>query len=240
MCQYMCVTYRCTHTELLAGPNCTFVLTQLSRIHQPEAWTPEGQQTLPFDWPNACLPGDHNTVPVPSDKWCGWECQNTFAPTQRAGDRITSFGGQVSPATDSVVVATQVGWQGNKFQSTYPEYKSPSYHVNDDCPMNQYDGANYVLGSHAFGAYPAVGAMDKSGTVSMGSGIAHMTTSRAVTDMDPILPSMETGTNMIGTTGTLGMLGAQYGVPRIGVGWRDEKDEVRIIGDWWKDGDVFN
>ncbi|KAI0114788.1 hypothetical protein F4814DRAFT_293260 [Daldinia grandis] len=237
MCQYMCVTYHCAHTELLAGPNCTFVLKQLARIHQPEAWTPEGQKTLPFDWPNACLPGDHNTVPVPSDNWCGWECQNTFAPTQRTDDRITSSSDQVSPEVDSAAVAMQAGWQGNQFQSTYPEYKSPSHHTNGSCHTGQYDSANHILDSHAFGAYPAVGAMDKSGAV---SGTVHMTTSGPMPDMGPILSSIETGTSMIGTTGTLGMLGAQYGVPRIGVGWRDEKNEVGIIGDWWKDGDVFN
>ncbi|KAI0844869.1 hypothetical protein F5Y00DRAFT_266190 [Daldinia vernicosa] len=240
MCQYMYVIYRCAHTELLAGPNCTFLLKQFSRIHQPEAWTPEGQQTLPFEWPNACLPGDHNTIPVPSDKWCGWECQNTFAPAQPTSNGITSFGGQVSPVTNSAVVATQAGWQGNKYQSAYHEYKPPSYHANDNGYMNQYDGASDVPGSYAFGAYPAVGAMDKSSAAPMELGATRMTTGGAMTDTDPILPSMETGTNMMGATGTLGMLGAQYGVPRIGVGWRDEKDEVKIIGDWWKDGDVFN
>ncbi|KAI8966696.1 hypothetical protein F5Y11DRAFT_414 [Daldinia sp. FL1419] len=243
MCQYVFVTYRCAHTQLLAGPNCTVVLQQLSRIHQPEAWTPEGLKDLPFEWPDTCLPGDHNVVLVPSDKWCGWECKNTFSPTQYTSGLFTPPGSSCTPSINGMAIARQPDTPGSGFLGTPFEYKAPSYYTNNGYPVNWYNDSTPFPNSQAVGTFPGTAtyteAMNELIRASAESEITKITDGAGAT-MDVALTTEGLETNMVGTTGMLGMPGAQYGAPRKGVGWRNEKDEVQSSGDWWKDGDVFD
>ncbi|KAI1803110.1 hypothetical protein F4811DRAFT_361424 [Daldinia bambusicola] len=232
MCKYMLVTYRCTHTAFFAGPNCATVLNQLCRIHQPEAWTRRGRKIVPFDWPDSCLPGDHNIVPVPSDKCCGWECTNTFTRTQHEGDELVASPGArgASPAS-SVAVASPVSSQGDKYQSPHPEHEAPSYRANSDYPIDCYGDPSPLLSSQAFRDYAAINtatyAQNKNNVEAL-----ELRSAQATSDREENVAERETR--------TLGMSDAQYGVPRIGVGWREEGGGIKIVGKWCTDGDVFD
>ncbi len=79
MCLYILLQPACAHNgTLLAGPSCSRVLAELNRIHEdPSAWTPEGRNTVPFTWPDGCLPHEGNIRVVDTGEWCGWECRNS-------------------------------------------------------------------------------------------------------------------------------------------------------------------
>ena len=79
MCFYILLQPLCSHTSmLLAGPSCFRVLVEMHRIHEDaSAWTAEGRQALPFEWPDECLPHDGNVRVVFTGEWCGWECRNS-------------------------------------------------------------------------------------------------------------------------------------------------------------------
>ncbi|KAI1465240.1 uncharacterized protein F4812DRAFT_137621 [Daldinia caldariorum] len=242
MCKYMLVTYRCAHTAFLAGPNCATVLKQLCRIHQPEAWTRRGRKIVPFDWPDSCLPGDDNIVPVSSDRCCGWECTNTFARTQHEGDELVASPGArgASPA-NSVAVASPVSSRGNKYRSPRPEHQAPSYHAKDDCHAGHYDGSSPFSGSQALCDYVAINAaafaQNKNNVEALESISTQATLDREEAVTKRARSVKERETRMAEEARTLGMPNAQYGVPRIGVGWREGEDEMKIVGNWCT---VFN
>ncbi|KAI1143648.1 hypothetical protein F5Y05DRAFT_407054 [Hypoxylon sp. FL0543] len=102
MCRYANVTYRCGHSELLAGPNCELLLHELSRIdHEPSAWTPEGLRTLPFHLPEICSPSSENTVDIVSGNFCGWECRNSHPrPVHAAGTTVDMGRGALPQQTN--------------------------------------------------------------------------------------------------------------------------------------------
>ncbi|CAJ2506764.1 Uu.00g079500.m01.CDS01 [Anthostomella pinea] len=81
MCLYILLTPLCAHAPtLLAGPSCPRVWAELNRIHGAEAWrTAEARASLPFEWPDACLPREGNVRVVPTGRWCGWECRNSHS-----------------------------------------------------------------------------------------------------------------------------------------------------------------
>ncbi|OTB20724.1 hypothetical protein K445DRAFT_17995 [Daldinia sp. EC12] len=238
MCKYMFITYRCGHTQLFAGPNCATVLKQLCRIHQPEAWTREGRKIVPFDWPDSCLPGHHNIVPVPSEKCCGWECQNTFAPTQHADDGLASLSSQCSSPADSIITSPT-----SCRDSLYPKHKTPNYPIKGEYRMDWNGGSNPSTGPQAFGDYAAINAaayaLNKNGLVTIEPRSTRVTAGGEEVGTGTALPDKRTRTRTAGKPETLGMPNARYGVPRIGVGWRNDEDEIKVMGDWWTDGEVF-
>ncbi|KAI1393345.1 uncharacterized protein F4822DRAFT_423816 [Hypoxylon trugodes] len=92
MCRYICVTYRCQHRELFAGPNCLKVSFQLYQIERDaSAWTSEGRKALPFTWADDCNPNCNNITEFICRDFCGWECRNSYpgnhtrVPIQAAG-----------------------------------------------------------------------------------------------------------------------------------------------------------
>ncbi|KAL7626151.1 hypothetical protein AAE478_002921 [Parahypoxylon ruwenzoriense] len=249
MCIYVKVTYRCQHTELLAGPNCTLVNTQFARIHSHSAWTDAGVQTLPFSLPDACLPRPENTQSVNSGNWCGWECRNSspFAAMHaaikagKAGKNLKVYLGDGSGA-----------YMGSEIEKT-------------------------ILGKRKRGDpfIPGAGRMywdfDTTGTGISAtteneeqSGIARISSAQGPAKKVKVEETGNAGTSddvPQKVKGLMGMDDATYGGPRSGVGWRENEmdtDSVEeiiwamkfdwlkdsttmVLGDGWlKDGEVFD
>lgn len=78
MCIYVRQMPLCGHPppNLLSYASCNAVLEQLMRIAEPEAWTPDALNTVPFDLPDDCDPRPENIWTLYEDDYCGWECRN--------------------------------------------------------------------------------------------------------------------------------------------------------------------
>lgn len=123
MCLYILLRPLCIHnTTLLAGPSCLRVLAELHRIHEDaSAWTPEGRGTLPFTWPDECLPHANNIRIVDTGEWCGWECRNSHTFGFGAADAAAAAAIAAAASSSSVLLGmpnavfgaerTGVGWR---------------------------------------------------------------------------------------------------------------------------------
>lgn len=116
MCLYFLMQPLCAHhSTLLAGPSCRRVLEELNRIHEdPSAWTTEGRHTLPFTWPDECLPHAENIRVMETGEWCGWECRNSHCafgpgPGGVANDNAPSVMGM--PGATYGTERMGVGWR---------------------------------------------------------------------------------------------------------------------------------
>ena len=105
MCFYFLIQPLCTHTTLLAGPSCLRVLAEFHRIHEEaSAWTPEGRETLPFTWPDECLPHEDNVRVEETGEWCGWECQNSHSHAFGSGAAADAPAASSSPSSSPSVM----------------------------------------------------------------------------------------------------------------------------------------
>ncbi|KAI1378397.1 hypothetical protein F4677DRAFT_443610 [Hypoxylon crocopeplum] len=204
MCQYVQVTYRCGHTELLAGPNCQTMLAELFRIYAASSWTSEGLQSVPFALPEFCLPDDGNMCRVSSGAFCGWECRNSCPDLVMEGEEgVTGGEGGMAQSGTYVEDAGRMPWYFG-------------YNNNNNGGGAAADGNSAQLQS--------AGAQENTGGGGAGMGAS---------------TNAEGGTGKAPTR--MGMPDAQYGVPRIGVGWRDDRrEEITILGNWQEDGSVFD
>ncbi|KAI0138658.1 hypothetical protein F4776DRAFT_663027 [Hypoxylon sp. NC0597] len=247
MCQYAYVTYRCGHSELLAGPNCETLRYELSRIHrEASAWTPEGLQTIPFTWQDSCGPGQQNTVNITSDNWCGWECRNSHPEPI---DNNTSIWN-----TDAGVLGGQMdGVQ------TYNN-DVDSYYVSDAGRMPWYFGCAGLSVVDGYADSLTDGSTDSLGDI-VGDGIMDGATEGLMdagnVTLGDSVTLQEGAEGLIGMASPrgvelgvpdsadvqrhMGMPDAEYGVPRPGVGWREDKNGAGIIQpcNWTDDGKVF-
>ncbi|KAH9899016.1 hypothetical protein F4778DRAFT_182004 [Xylariomycetidae sp. FL2044] len=123
MCVYFLLTTLCNHSPtLLAGPSCRRIQEELARIHGASAWdTPEALNSVPFAWPDECLPSSDNVRVVSSSRWCGWECRNTYdaggvrerlASGEEGGAECPrSSEGMGVPGANYGVPRTGIGWR---------------------------------------------------------------------------------------------------------------------------------
>ena len=56
--------------SLLFDTACPLIYQEIDRINDAEAWTAETINELPFDVPDCCVPGWHNTWIIPSYGVC--------------------------------------------------------------------------------------------------------------------------------------------------------------------------
>ncbi|OTA88560.1 hypothetical protein M434DRAFT_34828 [Hypoxylon sp. CO27-5] len=249
MCQYVHVTYRCGHSELLAGPNCETMRYELSRIHREvSAWTAEGRQTIPFMWQESCSPGQHNIVNIASGNFCGWECRNSHP------DPISS---------NHSIWNANAGAFGEQAESAYNNNGGAnSYYVSDAGRMPWYFGcadlgamhsyANSFIHGRAegFGDFARDGAFDGAMDGPMESGNVTLGDSEDVLQegVGGVVSMASPQGAKLGVPDTaeaeeyMGMPDADYGVPRLGVGWREDESGAEVIQpcNWTDDGKVFD
>lgn len=73
MCRHILLANPCgCWGPIYADPTevCPFVMQQINRINDPEAWEGGADGQLPFELPEACRPGWHNVVIVASGVPC--------------------------------------------------------------------------------------------------------------------------------------------------------------------------
>ncbi|KAI1410550.1 hypothetical protein F5Y13DRAFT_202028 [Hypoxylon sp. FL1857] len=284
MCQYAYVTYRCGHGELLAGPNCETLMYELSRIHrEPSAWTPAGQETIPFLWPESCSPTQHNTTGITSGNWCGWECRNSHSADTASMYADTEALGEQTEHIDAIENSYYSSDAGR--MPWYFDYSGPnivdSYTYMGDFAEGAVDGylddlANDIADSYVDSLVDGVvdGVMDFA-DAGVGANAVHEILD---SDLDGLMDDMEDrfmgganatlgesevvfqegteeaedhmaityGTELgftatAETQGLMGMSDAEYGRPRLGVGWRNDDSGVEYVRecDWMDDGKVF-
>ncbi|KAI2623919.1 hypothetical protein GGS26DRAFT_214068 [Hypomontagnella submonticulosa] len=239
MCQYVTVTYRCGHKDLLAGPGCADLMNQLSRIHtEPAAWTTAGRQTLPFKWADECHPGPDNTTDVISDAWCGWECRNSTDGVNwdEVADILASTCADVDVNRDSGIEsgASHKGPDQQVQDNTTNDAAGP-YHVSNAGRMSWYWDYSSAEAGAMGGAGTTLAEPGSSSQEGAGTG------------------AQEVAEEFVSAgSGRIGMPDAQYGVPRKGVGWQEGESnagflsgdpsqaEVITANDWSEDGTVFD
>ncbi|KAI0377104.1 hypothetical protein F5Y04DRAFT_191224 [Hypomontagnella monticulosa] len=242
MCYYVNVTYRCGHQDLLAGPNCKPSMEQLSRIHtDASAWTTPGRRTLPFEWPDECHPNEENTTKVTSDAWCGWECRNTGVNWDEVADILASTSADIDMNGD-----WDLGMESGMGSGSGAVLKTPEHQVRGNTP-NGSAGPYHVSNARRMSWYWDYG----SATVRAMGGEGMESQERAGSQEGGVATGVGT-LNMEGGVGRLGMEDAQYGVPRRGVGWREDNSltgfqngdlgqgEVIMANSWLEDGYVFD
>lgn len=73
MCQYVLYWYDCgCYGALVCDTTCHRIFEELDRINQPDAWEGAGLEGLPFDFPDECAPGWHNTSIMRRLVICDW------------------------------------------------------------------------------------------------------------------------------------------------------------------------
>jgi hypothetical protein len=71
MCGYVLFLNLCgCFGELLFDTACPLIYQEIDRINDAEAWTADTINELPFDVPDYCVPGWHNTWIIPSYGVC--------------------------------------------------------------------------------------------------------------------------------------------------------------------------
>ncbi|KAI2631069.1 hypothetical protein GGR54DRAFT_183616 [Hypoxylon sp. NC1633] len=267
MCHYVEVTYRCAHSELLAGPNCEGVLAQLSRINDASAWTPEGQRELPFDWPETCQPSLRNTCLVHSGFFCGWECLNSHAWFGLGAEAGAGYGGgdgegygyggesegqgqdvvMSEPWNEDAVEAAMTEQLQMQMQGARPEGEAAASNQTGviyiaDAGRLEWDFDHSGAGGSSATATAGGGATDSSTVIPAESGVgvgAQGQAAGAQTAMaTPAEPWGRVEAYAAMQQDFMGEPDAQYLGPRIGVGWRPEGGDG-YISDWGcRDGDV--
>ncbi|KAH8669992.1 hypothetical protein BGZ61DRAFT_113313 [Ilyonectria robusta] len=71
MCGYVLFVNLCgCYCGLECETSCPLILEELNRINDPESWTPDNINDLPFDFPDICIPGWHNTRLISTHRVC--------------------------------------------------------------------------------------------------------------------------------------------------------------------------
>lgn len=71
MCGYILLANPCgCFGPLVSDTSCSNIFGELERINTYEAWEPDMAGKPPFQLPDECLPGWHNTKIIPSRSYC--------------------------------------------------------------------------------------------------------------------------------------------------------------------------